>query len=93
MFTFMLEPGPYVFRELQNRFARLNAGQSQSQDQPAEGTTWAQKQAALKTASNLNKDPSSVSASDAKSAVGTALARLRIGLICALYLQIPQPRP
>ncbi|ODA82678.1 hypothetical protein RJ55_01186 [Drechmeria coniospora] len=36
------------------------------------GTTWAQKQAALKTASAFHKDPSSVSFSDAKAAASTA---------------------
>ncbi|KAJ2905177.1 GMP synthase [Zalerion maritima] len=39
---------------------------------PAQGTTWAQKQAALRTASNFQKDPSSVSLSDARSAASTA---------------------
>ena len=67
--------------ELQNRFSRLKAGastdQAQSQPQapresPAEGTTWEQKQAAIKTASSFQKDPSSVSLADAKSAAGTA---------------------
>lgn len=36
------------------------------------GTTWAQKQAALRTASQFNKDPSSVSLADAKAAASTA---------------------
>ncbi|MCJ1314539.1 hypothetical protein MMC25_008221 [Agyrium rufum] len=36
------------------------------------GTTWAQKQAALKTASSFRNDPSSVSFSDARSAASTA---------------------
>ncbi|ETS76736.1 hypothetical protein PFICI_12123 [Pestalotiopsis fici W106-1] len=39
---------------------------------PSQGTTWQQKQAALKTASQFHKDPSSVSFSDAKSAASTA---------------------
>ncbi|KAI6091166.1 hypothetical protein F4821DRAFT_212768 [Hypoxylon rubiginosum] len=39
---------------------------------PAQGTTWAEKQAALKTASSFHKDPSSVSFADAKAAAGTA---------------------
>lgn len=39
---------------------------------PAQGTTWAQKQAALNTAASFRKDPSSVSAADAKAAAGTA---------------------
>ncbi|KAL6850841.1 hypothetical protein ACO1O0_007967 [Amphichorda felina] len=65
--------------ELQNRFSNLKTTNNwQSRDEqpqqraPAEGTTWAQKQAALKTASSFQKDPSSVSLSDAKAAVGTA---------------------
>lgn len=39
---------------------------------PAQGTTWAQKQAALRTMSDFKKNPSSVSLSDAKSAASTA---------------------
>lgn len=70
--------------ELQNRFARFNTSsssqpqtqtQTQQQDAPAtpsQGTTWAQKQAALKTASQFQKDPSKVSLSDARAAAGTA---------------------
>ncbi|KAK9415430.1 hypothetical protein SUNI508_10454 [Seiridium unicorne] len=38
----------------------------------AQGTTWQQKQAAMRTASQFQKDPSSVSLSDAKSAATTA---------------------
>lgn len=63
--------------ELQGRFAKLGTSStgSSAQEQPpapSGGTTWAQKQAALKTASNFQKDPSSVSFSDAKSAASTA---------------------
>lgn len=61
--------------ELQNRFANpktTSPSQQQQQQQPAEGTTWAQKQAALKTASSFQKDPSSVSMVDARAAAGTA---------------------
>jgi len=58
--------------ELQNRFSKLRTTQSQTQDPPSEGTTWAQKQQALNTASNFQKDPSSISMSDARSAAGTA---------------------
>jgi len=36
------------------------------------GTTWAQKQAALKTASSFKKDPSSISLSEARDAASTA---------------------
>ncbi|KEF57008.1 uncharacterized protein A1O9_07198 [Exophiala aquamarina CBS 119918] len=65
--------------ELQSRFSRMNSTtqppppvqQSQSQAQP-QGTSWAEKQAALRTASNFQKDPSSVSMSDARSAATTA---------------------
>ncbi|KAH6654061.1 hypothetical protein BKA67DRAFT_269204 [Truncatella angustata] len=39
---------------------------------PAQGTTWQQKQAALRTASQFHKDPSSISFADAKTAAGTA---------------------
>lgn len=44
----------------------------QPQQAPAQGTTWAEKQAALRTASNMQKDPSSVTMSDASSAARTA---------------------
>lgn len=37
-----------------------------------QGTTWQQKQAALRTASQFNKDPSSISFSDARTAASTA---------------------
>lgn len=40
------------------------------QEQP-QGKTWAEKQAAFRTAQNLHKDPSSVSAADAQSAART----------------------
>lgn len=39
---------------------------------PSQGTTWAQKQGALKTMSDFKKNPSSVSYSDARSAASTA---------------------
>ncbi|KAM3536117.1 hypothetical protein MY4038_000583 [Beauveria bassiana] len=64
--------------ELQNRFARFNTSSStntQEQSSPAppsQGTTWAQKQAALKTAAQARKDPSQVSLADARAAAGTA---------------------
>lgn len=66
---------------LQNRFAKLGTSatntnsptSSQAPAQtPAEGTTWQQKQAAMQTASAFQKDPSSVSFSDARSAASTA---------------------
>ncbi|KAG6289546.1 hypothetical protein E4U46_002490 [Claviceps purpurea] len=64
--------------ELQGRFANMKTSspappaQAPAQHPPPQGTTWAQKQAALKTASSFHKDPSSVSFSDAKAAATTA---------------------
>ncbi len=72
------QQGGNHMNELQNRFARLNTSTTPPQEQaqaaaPGQGgTTWAQKQAALKTASQFHKDPSQVSFSDAKAAAGTA---------------------
>jgi hypothetical protein len=43
-----------------------------SPSSPAQGTTWQQEQAALKTATQLQNDPSSVSLADARSAATTA---------------------
>ena len=44
----------------------------ETQTQPqAQGTTWAEKQAALRTAQNLHKDPSTVTLADARSAATT----------------------
>jgi len=54
---------------LQDRFANMRTASS---DSASSGTTWAQKRAALETASNFKKDPSSVSASDLRDAVSTA---------------------
>ncbi|KAH8909610.1 hypothetical protein BR93DRAFT_975845 [Coniochaeta sp. PMI_546] len=45
--------------------------QAPGQSTAGAGTTWAQKRAALQTASSLHKDPTSVSASDAASAAAT----------------------
>ncbi|CAD6456558.1 73566304-e4ed-4fa1-b2ec-2376d408a925 [Sclerotinia trifoliorum] len=63
--------------ELQSRFSRLTSSSSLTSSSPkpsppTEGTTFAQKQAALKTASAFHKDPSSISLSDARSAASTA---------------------
>lgn len=55
--------------ELQNRFAHMRTSSAET---PSGGTTWAQKRAALETASNFKKDPSSVSASDVRDAASTA---------------------
>ncbi|KAK3332464.1 hypothetical protein B0T19DRAFT_104013 [Cercophora scortea] len=62
--------------ELQSRFSRLGTSNTttstSTNETPAStGTTWAQKQAALKTAAALRQDPSSVSFSDAKAAAST----------------------
>lgn len=63
---------------LQSRFANMSmpSSSSSSSSQPAappsKGTTWAEKQAAMRTASNLREDPSKVSLSDARSAASTA---------------------
>lgn len=56
--------------ELQSRFAKMNT--ASPAPVASGGTTWAQKQAALKTASEFKKDPSSVSFSDARNAASTA---------------------
>ncbi|OAA78384.1 hypothetical protein LEL_05207 [Akanthomyces lecanii RCEF 1005] len=76
------QQGGNHMNELQGRFARFNTSTNPQQEQqeqagaatPAtsQGTTWAQKQAALKTASQFHKDPSQVSFADAKAAAGTA---------------------
>ncbi|KAG8407620.1 hypothetical protein J3459_016082 [Metarhizium acridum] len=61
--------------QLQDRFAKMatpSAAPSAQEPPPSQGTSWAQKQAALKTASAFQKDPSSVSFSDAKAAASTA---------------------
>lgn len=57
--------------ELQSRFSRMSPTTPQT-DSSSQGTTWAQKQAALKTASSFRNDPSSVSLQDAKAAATTA---------------------
>lgn len=60
-----------TLNELHSRFSGLST-RSPQPESPAEGTTLAQKHAALKTASNFRNDPSSVSLSDAKSTAATA---------------------
>ena len=62
--------GPQL-NELQSRFSRLSTS-SPKPDQSTQGTTFAQKQATLKTASSFRNDPSSVSLADAKNAASTA---------------------
>ncbi|KAF4332912.1 gmp synthase [Fusarium beomiforme] len=68
-------PAASHMSELQNRFSRLGTSSNTNAatpPPPSEGTTWTQKQAALKTASSFQKDPSSVSFSDARAAASTA---------------------
>lgn len=57
--------------ELQSRFSKMSTP-SPTSESPSQGTSFAQKQAALKTASSFRNDPSSVTFSDAKSAASTA---------------------
>ncbi|KAH3994623.1 hypothetical protein HBI56_158590 [Parastagonospora nodorum] len=57
--------------ELQSRFSKMSAGGSTS-TAPTTGTSWADKQAALRTASGLRDDPSKVSTTDMKNAASTA---------------------
>ena len=81
------QPASSSLSELQSRFSRFNVGSPNSTPSSTHqetgvatsngggggaGTTWAQKQAALRTASNFHKDPSSVSLSDARTAASTA---------------------
>ncbi|KAL1302688.1 hypothetical protein AAFC00_003051 [Neodothiora populina] len=65
--------------ELQERFAKMNFPSTHGQptetqhvEQPSQGTSWQQKQAAADTAAKFHKDPSSVSFSDARGAASTA---------------------
>lgn len=58
--------------ELHKRFSGLSTTSPVTETSPDGGTSFAQKQAALKTASSFRKDPSSVSLSDAKTAAATA---------------------
>ncbi len=57
--------------ELQSRFSRMSTSSSGGTP-PTTGTTWAEKQAALRTAEGLRDDPSKVSASDLRGAATTA---------------------
>lgn len=56
---------------LQSRFSKLSTTSPQP-GSPSQGTTLAQKQAALKTTSSFRKDPSSVSLADARATASTA---------------------
>lgn len=57
--------------ELQSCFSRLSSSTSPKPENPSEGTTFAQKQAAVRTASAFREDPSSVSLGDARAAAST----------------------
>lgn len=71
--------GSGTISELQSKFSKFGGFGSKSspsppptQGTPAQGTTWAQKQAALKTLSDFKNNPSSVSLADARNAGSTA---------------------
>lgn len=57
--------------ELQGRFSKMSTT-SRTTTAPAQGTSWADKQAALRTASGLRDDPSKVSGADMRNAASTA---------------------
>ena len=63
---------------LQSRFSSLKttaappAAHSPTSPPPAQGTTWQEKQAAMKTASSFRNDPSTISMADAKATANTA---------------------
>ncbi|KAK7543850.1 hypothetical protein IWX49DRAFT_574379 [Phyllosticta citricarpa] len=58
---------------LQSRFSSVRLGSSSSSENtPTQGTSFAQKQAAFKTAQSFHKNPSSVSFNDMRSAASTA---------------------
>jgi hypothetical protein len=71
--TSAVSPPPITpqLSELQSRFSRLNSS-SPKPDTPSQGTSFAQKQAAIRTAQSFRNDPSSVSLSDARTAASTA---------------------
>ncbi|MCJ1375097.1 hypothetical protein MMC20_006331 [Loxospora ochrophaea] len=62
---------PAGVQELHSRFSKKSSSSGQP-DSPSQGTSLAQKQAALKTASAFRNDPSSVSLTDARNAASTA---------------------
>jgi hypothetical protein len=64
-------PAPRL-SELQSRFARMNSASPKPETVPTEGTSFAQKQAAFKTAQDFHKDPSSITLADAQGAASTA---------------------
>jgi hypothetical protein len=67
-------PAPNTsLNELQTRFSNISTSSALGpQSSSAQGTTPAEKQAALRTAQNLHSDPSSVSIADARNAASTA---------------------
>ena len=58
--------------ELHSRFSKMSSSFTTPPESPSQGTTFAEKQAALKTASSFRNDPSSVRFSDARNAASTA---------------------
>jgi hypothetical protein len=62
-------PSDSQMNALQSRFSKMS---NPSSSGPATGTTWAEKQAAIKTATQLRNDPSSVSLKDVRTAATTA---------------------
>ncbi|MCJ1378294.1 hypothetical protein MMC17_001391 [Xylographa soralifera] len=58
--------------ELHSRFSKLSSSFTTPPESPSQGTTFAEKQAALKTASSFRNDPGSISFADAKNAASTA---------------------
>jgi hypothetical protein len=70
-----LKPSSAQLNELSSQFSRLgnsNSTNASPSEASPQGTTFAQKQAALRTASSFRSDPSSVSLSDARTAASTA---------------------
>lgn len=57
--------------ELQSRFSKMSTGTTAAEP-PTAGTSWADKQAALRTASSLRDDPSKASGADMRNAASTA---------------------
>jgi hypothetical protein len=69
----ILAPAPPTRRPQQSEVQSSLAGSSAPLNAtPKTGTTWAEKQAAIKTAGNLRDDPSKVTLADARSAASTA---------------------
>lgn len=65
------KPQGLQLNELPSRFSKLSTS-SLKPDPATQGTSFAQKQAALKTASSFHKDPSAVSLADARNAASNA---------------------